>query len=346
MAKIRVLIVDDSSVVRTFLQAVLKADPAIEVVGWAPDPFVAREQLIKLSPDVMILDVEMPKMDGITFLSKVMAHKPTKTLIFSSLTVENSPMVLRAFEAGAVDVMAKPEINVQSGLGAIAEELVAKVKEIAQANLGAAVERLKQARVAAPASVFSPKAFGTTTHKLIAIAASTGGTEALKDCLCRFPADTPGIVIVQHMPPVFTQSFAQSLQKLCPFEVREALDGDKIIPGRALIAPGNYHMEIRREGGYYHVKLHQEPLMHGVRPAADYLFKSVAVHAGKNATGVILTGMGKDGAEGLLAMKNSGAHTIAQDEATCVVYGMPKVAVEMGAVKQSLPLQQIPDAIF
>jgi two-component system chemotaxis response regulator CheB len=348
MSKIRVLIVDDSSVVRTFLQAVLSSDPMIQVVGWAPDPFIAREKLIELNPDVMILDVEMPKMDGITFLSKVMAHKPTKTLIFSSLTVERSPLVLRAFEAGAVDVMAKPEINVQSGLNMIAAELVAKVKEVATANLQAVVTRVKSGSAPAASGQASTalKSLAKTTHRLIAIAASTGGTEALKDLLCKFPADTPGIVIVQHMPPVFTKTFAQSLQKICPFEIREAVEGDKVIPGRALLAPGNFHMTVAREGGYYHIKLNQDPMLHGVRPAADHLFKSLAVHAGSNVTGVILTGMGRDGAEGLLAMKNAGAHTIGQDEATCVVYGMPKAAAELGALKQILPLNEIPEAVF
>jgi two-component system, chemotaxis family, protein-glutamate methylesterase/glutaminase len=346
VAKIRVLIVDDSSVVRTFLQTVLKTDPDIDVVGWAPDPFIAREKLIELSPDVMVLDVEMPKMDGITFLGKVMAHKPTRTLIFSSLTVANSPLVLQAFDAGAIDVLAKPEINVATGLSAIAKELISKIKEVAAANLSVTIERLNQNKITPTAPKTPLKSLSKTTHQIIAIAASTGGTEALKDCLSKFPADTPGIVIVQHMPPVFTKAFAQSLQKLCTFEIREAEDGDKIIPGRALLAPGNFHMEVVRHGGYYHVKLHQEPQLHGVRPAADFLFKSLAEYAGSNVTGVILTGMGRDGADGLVAMKAAGAYTIAQDEETCVVYGMPKAAMEAGAIKHVLPLSKIPDAIF
>jgi two-component system, chemotaxis family, protein-glutamate methylesterase/glutaminase len=345
MTKIRVLIVDDSSVVRNFLQAILKTDPAIDVVGWAPDPFVARERLIELSPDVMILDVEMPKMDGITFLSKVMAHKPTRTIIFSSLTQASSPLVLTAFDAGAIDVMAKPAINVADGLTGIANDIIAKVKEVAASNLDAALARYKMA-----SGGIQPKArlksLSETTHRIIGMAASTGGTGALKTCLTQFPADTPGIVIVQHMPPVFTAAFAASLQKLCAFEIREAVDGDKVIPGRALLAPGDFHMEVVRKGGYYHIQLHQQPLLNGVRPAADFLFKSLAVHAGKNAVGVILTGMGKDGAQGLLEMKNVGSHTIAQDAASCVVYGMPKVAMELGAVQQQVGLQEIPAAIF
>jgi two-component system, chemotaxis family, protein-glutamate methylesterase/glutaminase len=345
MSKIRVLIVDDSSVVRNFLQAILKSDPAIEVVGWAPDPFVAREKLIELSPDVMILDVEMPKMDGITFLTKVMAHKPTRTIIFSSLTQANSALVLRAFDAGAIDVMAKPAIDVADNLNRIAGEIIAKVKEVAGSNIDAAIARFKiAAGTEAPSGRI--KSLAETTHKIIGIAASTGGTGALKACLTQFPADVPGIVIVQHMPAVFTASFAASLQKLCPFEVREAVDGEKIIPGRALMAPGDFHMEIVRHGGYYHIALHQQPLLNGVRPAADFLFKSLAVHAGKNAVGVILTGMGKDGAQGLLEMKNAGSHTIVQDAASCVVYGMPKVAMELGAVKEQVTLADIPEAIF
>jgi two-component system chemotaxis response regulator CheB len=255
--------------------------------------------------------------------------------------------VLQAFEAGAVDVMAKPAINIQSGLSSIAIDVVSRVKQTAAANLNVILNRLQTTTKSTSSTNISPsKSLSKTTHHVIAIAASTGGTEALKDLLSKFPADTPGIVIVQHMPPVFTKSFANSLQKLCSFEIREAVEGDKIIPGRALIAPGNYHMTVEREGGYYHVKLDQGPVLHGVRPAADHLFKSVALHAGANVTGVILTGMGRDGADGMLAMKNAGAHTIGQDEATCVVYGMPKAAAELGAIKQILPLHEIPGAIF
>ena len=336
MARIKVLVVDDSAVVRSFVQQVVNSDPDMQIVAWAPDPFVARQKIIDHQPDVMVLDVEMPRMDGISFLAKVMQHKPTKTLIFSSLTLANSPLVLKAFEAGAVDVMAKPDTNVSTGLAAIANELVTRIKAVASAKLP--TPRVLD-RAALPRT--ATKALDKTTHRLIAIASSTGGTEALKDVLPLFPADIPGIVIVQHMPPVFTKAFASSLQKLCPFEVREAVDGDKVIPGRALLAPGNFHMELQRRGGYYHVVLHQQPLMHGVRPAADFLFKTVAMHAGSNALGIILTGMGKDGAEGLKAMRDAGAWTIAQNEQTCVVYGMPKVAIEIGAACEILPLESI-----
>lgn len=339
MSRIKVLVVDDSAVVRAFVQHVVNSDSELELVGWAPDPFVARQKLIDLNPDVMVLDVEMPKMDGITFLSKVMAHKPTRTIIFSSLTIANSPMVLSAFEAGAIDVIAKPDINVSSGLAEIGADLIQRIKQAASAKFTA-----RKVQTSRP--VIATKALDQTTHKIIAIASSTGGTEALKEVLPLFPPDIPGVVVVQHMPPVFTKSFAQSLARLCSFEVREAEDGDKIIPGRALIAPGNFHMEIVRHGGYYHVKLQQEPPLHGVRPAADYLFRSVAHHAAGNATGIILTGMGKDGAEGLKKMKDAGAWTIGQDEDSCVVYGMPKVAAEVGALSQVLPLDEIASSVL
>lgn len=339
MAKVKVLIVDDSAVVRSFLQAVIKSDPDLELVGWAPDPFVARDKLIELSPDVMVLDVEMPRMDGITFLSKVMDHKPTRTVIFSSLTVGNSPMVMRAYEAGAIDVIAKPDIDVTSGLAELGNELIIRIKAAASAKFVSRKQSNHRPKI-------ETKALSKTTHKLIAIASSTGGTEALKEILPFFPPDISGMVIVQHMPALFTKTFAEALSKLCPFEVREAEDGDKIIPGRALLAPGNFHVEVVRQGGYYHVKLNQNPTLHGVRPAADHLFKSVASQVGSNAVGAILTGMGKDGAEGLRDMRNAGAWTIGQDESSCVVYGMPKAAAELGAICETLPLDQIAYGIY
>lgn len=341
MARIKVLIVDDSAVVRSFLQTVIKSDPELELVAWAPDPFVARQKLIDHNPDVMVLDVEMPKMDGISFLAKVMQHKPTRTIIFSSLTVGNSPMILRAFEAGAIDVVAKPDIDVSQGLAEIGNDIIDRIKQVAKSKL-----RPLKTVTARPVAPLFGGALDQTTHKLLAIASSTGGTEALKEVLPNLPADIPGIVMVQHMPPMFTATFAKSLSKLCAFEVREAQDGDKVIPGRALLAPGNFHMEIVRRGGYYHIRLHQEPAMHGVRPAADFLFESVAKHAGSNAVGVVLTGMGKDGAKGLKSMRDAGAWTVVQDEESCVVYGMPKVAKEMGGAVAEMPLDQISGAII
>jgi two-component system chemotaxis response regulator CheB len=343
--KIRVLIVDDSSVIRTLLNRVLTSDPDIEVVGSAPDPYVAREKLIALKPDVMTLDIEMPKMDGITFLGKVMQHFPVRTLIFSSLSTRNSESALKALEAGAIDVMAKPAIDVTQGLSALAVEIVSRVKAVARANL-----KQRSTLAIAPSAPVKRSTVSTalqkTTHQVLAIASSTGGTEALKAVLPYLPEDLPGTVIVQHMPPVFTKTYAEALQKLCRFEVKEAEEGDRVVPGRVIIAPGNYHMELSRSGAHYFVKLHQEPLLHGVRPAADYLMKSVAKYAGANAVGVVLTGMGKDGAEGLLAMKAAGSYNIAQDEASCVVWGMPKAAIELQAIHKTLPLDRIAEEII
>lgn len=337
--KIRVLIVDDSSVIRTLLNKVLSSDPEIEVVGMAPDPYFARDKLIELKPDVMTLDIEMPKMDGITFLGKVMQHFPVRTMIFSSLSTKNSVMALKAIEAGAIDVMAKPAIDVTKGLSTLSEEIVKRVKIVARANL-TTTKRAIHPEIANK-SKLSATALQKTTHQIIAIASSTGGTEALKEVLPYLPEDLPGTVIVQHMPPVFTKTYAESLNKICPFEVKEAEHGDRVIPGRVLLAPGNFHMELTRSGAYYSVILHQQEMIHGVRPAADYLMKSVAKYAGANAVGVILTGMGKDGADGLLTMKNAGSYNIAQDESTCVVYGMPKAAIDIGAANKILPLDKI-----
>lgn len=342
--KIRVLVVDDSSVIRSLLTKLLSSDPEIEVVGSAPDPYVAREKLVALKPDVMTLDVEMPRMDGITFLEKVMSHFPIRTIIISSLTTAGAETSLKALAAGAVDVMAKPAIDVKQSLQAMAGELVSRVKAVASARLENRERPILQTY--APSIARKTDALSATTHQILAIASSTGGTEALKVVLNKLPQDIPGTLIVQHMPPVFTKTYAQALQQICPFEVKEAEDGDRVIPGRALLAPGNYHMELTRSGAYYYVRLHQEPLLHGVRPAADYLMNSVARVAGKNAMGVVLTGMGKDGAKGLLAMKEAGSYNVAQDEASCVVFGMPKEAINIGAVHQVSPLKDISAAII
>lgn len=333
--KIRVLIVDDSSVVRSMLSRILSSDPDIEVVATAPDPYVARELLIKHRPDVMTLDVEMPRMDGLTFLEKVMEHFPTRTVMISSLTQPESETLLKAFELGAIDVIAKPGASVLEGLSFERAELIARIKAASVAKLGL---KTKRAASAVPAPMLRlPK----TTHQILAIASSTGGTEALKVVLPALPPDIPGAVIVQHMPPVFTKTYADHLNRLCPFEVREAVDGDRVLPGLALLAPGNFHMMIERRGGHYVVRLNQEPLLHGVRPAADFLMKSVAQYVGSNAVGVVLTGMGRDGAAGLKAMRDAGAATYAQDEETSVVYGMPRAAAEIGAAQRVAPLDQI-----
>ena len=340
--KIKVLIVDDSATMRKILSFALSSSPQIEVVGTAPDPLVARELLLRLKPDVMTLDIEMPKMDGLTFLEKVMDFIPTRTLIFSSVAQAQSATALRALELGAVDVLEKPSLDVSKNMQAISNLIVEKVLTVAQARL------LPKLKINTPNTIDhsvaankSSAALHRTTHKLIAIASSTGGTEALKVLLSQMPPDIPGTVITQHMPPVFTKSYAESLNAKYPFEVKEATDGDRVLPGRVLIAPGNYHMEIERSGGYYVVRLHQQPLLHGVRPAADYMMKSVAKYAGKNAIGIVLTGMGKDGAIGLLEMKKAGAITFAQSEKTCVVFGMPGAAIALQAVDHVLDLNQI-----
>jgi two-component system chemotaxis response regulator CheB len=339
--KIRVLIVDDSSVVRTMLQKLLTTDPAIEVVGTAPDPFVARDKVVALKPDVLTLDVEMPRMDGISFLEKLMEHMPIPTVIISSLTQKGSETAMRALEAGAVNVVTKPALDVSAGLTSMASEIVIAVKAASRAN----VQAMRRVPKAAQSGVIKSAALAKTTHQILAIAASTGGTEALKYLLSQMPAAIPGTVIVQHMPPLFTKSFADSLNKVAPFEVREAKEGDLVSPGLALLAPGNYHMELRRRGAQYFVHLQQAPLLHGVRPAADILFDSVAEHVGGNAVGVILTGMGRDGAAGLKKMREVGSYNFAQDEASCVVFGMPKEAIALGAIDEVKSLDRMAPAI-
>lgn len=342
MGKVRVLIVDDSAVIRKFLEKVLTVSGEIEIVGTAADPYIAREKLVQLKPDVMTLDVEMPRMDGITFLDKVMAHFPTRTIVFSSLTKEGSETYLRAMEAGAIEVLEKPSIDVSASLDQISQLLTQRVLAVAKARIQPRVKLAQNSVVKKAPSAALTK----TTHQIIAIASSTGGTEALKVLLAGMPADIPGTVIVQHMPAGFTKSFSESLNKLYPFEVKEAEEGDQIVPGRVLIAPGNYHLEVVRSGGYYRTRLHQEVPLHNVRPAADYLLKSVAKYAGSNAVGIVLTGMGRDGADGLLEMKNAGSFNVAQNEQTCVVYGMPAAAVKIGAIHKELPLEKIAGEIL
>lgn len=336
--KIRVLIVDDSAVIRKLLEKIFSSAPDIEVVGTAADPYIARDKLVALKPDVMTLDVEMPRMDGISFLEKVMQHFPTRTIIFSSLAKTGSETYLRALEAGAIEILEKPSIDVSQTLEVLGASILEKVRAVAKARINPIK---KVVTPGTPVKKAAPTSLARTTHQLIAVASSTGGTEALKVFLSGMPTDIPGTLVVQHMPPGFTKSFAENLNNMFPFEVKEAQDGDQVVPGRVLIAPGNYHMEITRSGAFYYVKLHQGPTLHSVRPAADYLMKSVAKYVGKNALGVVLTGMGKDGAEGLLEMKNAGAYTVVQNEETCVVYGMPGAAVALGAADKILPLDRI-----
>jgi two-component system chemotaxis response regulator CheB len=330
---IKVLIVDDSAIVRKIFSEELSKYPDIEVIGTAPDPFAARDKIIALKPDVITLDIEMPRMDGLTFLRKLMKYYPLPTIIVSSLTPKGGKLTLEAMEIGAVDVIAKPGGSYT--VGNMSAQLAEKIRAASQARV---ISRCPDSSLAQRAPL---TALAQTSHKVIAIGASTGGTEALKQVLTRLPANSPGIVVVQHMPANFTASFAERLNSLCQVTVKEAKDNDSIVTGLVLIAPGNFHMILRRSGARYYVEVKTGPMVHHQRPAVDVLFKSTAKYVGPNAIGVILTGMGADGAEGLLEMRNAGAGTIAQDEQSCVVFGMPKEAIKMGAAEKILPLEQI-----
>jgi len=339
-SRIRVLIVDDSAVVRKVFSEALSREEDIEVVGTAPDPFVARDKIVQLKPDVITLDVEMPRMDGLTFLKKLMQYYPLPVIVVSSLTPKGSKTALEALESGAVEVLAKMEGSYS--VGNMGAQLVEKVRMAA----GAKVSRPQKAPPPSmPAGPVHSLALSETTQKLIAVGASTGGTEAIKEVLMRMPPNIPGMVIVQHMPAQFTSSFAERLDSLCPIRVREAKDGDSVLNGQALIAPGNFHMVLKRSGSRYFVAVKEGPMVHHQRPAVDVLFNSVARYAGSNAVGVLLTGMGADGAQGMLEMKRAGAKTIAQDEGSCVVFGMPKEAIKLGAADRVMPLDRIPQEI-
>jgi len=354
MNKIKVLIVDDSAVVRQVLQAILETDPQIQVIGVASDPIFALDKMNREWPDVIVLDVEMPRMDGITFLKKIMAEHPTPVVICSTLTERGAATTVQAMEAGAVTIVTKPKIGLKQFLSDSAAELINAVKEASQVN----VSRLKPAPVRMP-RVVEPKltadaimpaagvhAMAQTTERIVAIGTSTGGTQALEAVLTALPRVCPGIVVVQHMPEKFTASFAARLDSLCEIEVREAQNNDRVIPGLALIAPGGRHMLLKRSGAYYHVEVMDGPVVNRHRPSVDVLFRSVAKYAGKNATGIIMTGMGDDGAHGLKEMHDAGAPTVAQDEETCVVFGMPKEAIKLGGVDRVMGLQDIPRAIL
>lgn len=342
--KIRVLIVDDSAIVRKIFTQELSKYPDIEIVGTAPDPYIARDKIVALKPDVITLDIEMPRMDGLTFLRKLMKYYPIPTIVVSSLTPKNSAMALEALEAGAVEVLAKP--GGSYSVGDMSVQLVEKIRAAARARI-LPVSSDQVARASSDIAPELPKLSLTqTTHKVIAMGASTGGTEALKAVLMQMPPTSPGIIIVQHMPPKFTQAFAERLNGLCQITVKEAQNNDAVIPGVALIAPGNYHMVLKRSGARYYVEIKDGPLVCYQRPSVDVLFHSVARYAGSNAIGVIMTGMGRDGASGLLEMKKAGAKTIAQDEQTSVVFGMPKEAIKLGAVDVVAPLQDIPKVIL
>lgn len=348
-AAIRVLVVDDSALMRQVLVELLSQDPAIEVVGTASDPYFAREKIKALEPDVLTLDVEMPRMDGLTFLEKLMAGHPMPVVMVSSLTEAGCRTTLRALELGAVDFFTKPTLDLREGLAEQAEELIGKVKAAACARVSRPSRRgdAETGRRGEDASHASGAgtAMIKTTDTILAIGASTGGTEAIREVLGALPAHMPPILITQHMPERFTKTFADRLNQLCRLSVKEAQDGDSVLPGHALIAPGNYHMTLVRSGARYAVRLNQDPPVNRHRPSVDVMFHSVARYAGANSVGVILTGMGGDGATGLLAMKQAGAATVAQDEASCVVFGMPKEAVKLGAVDRVLPLSRIPSTL-
>jgi len=339
--KIKVLIVDDSAIVRKILREELDKEPDIEVVGTAPDPFVARDKIVLQKPDVITLDIEMPRMDGLTFLKKIMQYHPVPVIIVSSLTPQGSQMALEAMENGAIEVLAKPGSSFS--VGDMSTQLKEKIRVAAKANL----QQVRRTPVSpSPITANASQALRETTQKVIAIGASTGGTEALKEVLVKMPVNIPGILVVQHMPAEFTRAFAERLNKICSIEVREAQDGDSVLNGQALIAPGNFHMFLKRSGAKYFVNIKDGPRVHHQRPAVDVLFQSVAQYAGSNAIGVILTGMGADGAQGILRMKELGAKTIAQDEASCVVFGMPKEAIKLGAIDRVIPLDRIPQEVI
>lgn len=339
MKQIRVLVVDDSAIVRKIFTQELSKHADISVIGTAPDPYVARDKIVALKPDVITLDIEMPRMDGLSFLRKLMRYHPVPTIIVSSLTPANSEMALEAMEYGAVEVLAKP--GGSYAVGDMSVQLAEKIRAAANVRMNALPAHASR-QSEKPVDHGVSQALKRTTHKVIAMGASTGGTEALKAVLMEMPGNSPGIVIVQHMPPRFTTAFANRLNTLCRIEVREAKDGDAVLPGTALIAPGNFHMLLKRVGGTYYTEIKNGPLVFHQRPSVDVLFHSVARFAGANALGVIMTGMGRDGAAGLLEMRTAGAHTIAQDEASCVVFGMPKEAIKAGAAETVVPLSEIP----
>jgi two-component system chemotaxis response regulator CheB len=334
---VRVLIVDDSAVIRQLLSMLLAEDPEIEVVGTASDPFIARERIKALNPDVVTLDVEMPNMDGVTFLRKIMTLRPMPVVMISTLTQAGAEITLEALEIGAVDFIAKPTVDIANALTRLAAELQAKVKSAAHARVG--VRRV-------PVPMRKRERPVGRSEKIIAVGASTGGVEALKLLLMDMPAECPPILITQHMPPRFTTAFAERLNRECPMTVSEAKHDDVVEPNHAYIAPGSHHMELIRSGSHYKIRLDDGPTVSGHRPSVDFLFRSVARIAGKTAIGVILTGMGKDGSNGLLDMRNAGAITLGQDEASSLIYGMPRAAFENGAVMKQFALSHMADAIL
>jgi two-component system chemotaxis response regulator CheB len=344
--KIKVLIIDDSALIRSILSEIIRSQNDMEVVGVAPDPLVARDLIKQCNPDVLTLDVEMPKMDGLDFLEKLMRLRPMPVIMVSSLTERGSEITMRALELGAVDFVTKPKLSIQSGMLEYAQVITDKIRAASKAKIRSrtivAGAPVSQAHPVLP-SVRNPL---VSSEKLIIVGASTGGTEAIKSFLSQMPSDCPGILITQHMPEGFTKSFAKRLDGLCKISVLEAAGGERILPGHAYIAPGHSHLMLARSGANYVTELNDGEPVNRHRPSVDVLFRSAAKFAGKNAVGVILTGMGKDGAEGMLEMKNAGAFNFAQDEASCVVFGMPREAIAVGAVNDIAPLNELPNRVL
>ncbi|MBK4786163.1 MAG: chemotaxis response regulator protein-glutamate methylesterase [Pantoea sp. Pent] len=333
MSKITVMCVDDSALMRQLMTEIINSHPDMEMVATAPDPLVARDLIKQYNPQVLTLDVEMPRMDGLDFLEKLMRLRPMPVVMVSSLTGKGSEVTLRALELGAVDFVTKPQLGIREGMLAYSQMIADKIRAAARAKL--------HARAATPQPVMLKAGPLLSSEKLIAIGSSTGGTEAIRHVLQPLPATSPALLITQHMPPGFTRSFAERLNKLCQITVKEAEDGERILPGHAYIAPGAMHMELARSGASYVVKLNDGPPVNRHKPSVDVLFRSVAVNAGRNAVGVILTGMGNDGAAGMLEMHRAGAWTIAQNEASCVVFGMPREAIAMGGTSEVVDLGHI-----
>lgn len=344
--KIKVLIVDDSALIRSVMREIIGSQPDMEVVGVAPDPIIARELIKQTNPDVLTLDVEMPRMDGLDFLEKLMRLRPMPVVMVSSLTERGSEITLRALELGAIDFVTKPKISIQSGMQEYADMIADKIRAAAKARVRARPSRAAEQAATPGEALPQIRNPLTSSEKLIIIGASTGGTEAIKEFLIRMPSDCPGILITQHMPEGFTRSFAQRLNNLCKISVVESVGNERVLPGHAYIAPGHSHLKLVRSGANYMTQLDQGPPVNRHRPSVDVLFQSAATCAGKNAVGVILTGMGKDGAQGMLEMRNAGAYNFAQDEASCVVFGMPREAIAIGAAHEVLSLQAMPGRVL
>jgi two-component system chemotaxis response regulator CheB len=355
MNKTRVLVIDDSALVRSLLMEIINKQPDMEAIGAAPDPLVAREMIRAMNPDVLTLDVEMPKMDGLDFLERLMRLRPTPVVMVSTLTERGAETTIRALELGAIDFVAKPKLGIAAGLNDLGRDICEKIRVASRARMHRHVAALPAATAAGTSAGHAvaptaPKPAGSysrvSTEKLIIIGASTGGTEAIREVLMRLPPDSPAVLITQHMPPGFTRSFAQRLDSLCKITVTEAADGERVLPGHAYIAPGDRHLKLARSGANYLVALDDGPPVNRHRPSVEVLFKSAAQLAGPNVLGVMLTGMGKDGATAMLEMKQAGAFNLAQDEASCVVFGMPKEAIAVGAVDEVLPVTKMAERLL